>query len=635
MWRRALSRDRRDEQVFGVTILAAVAPIVVATFRALARGWRPVGDNGILVLRARDVLTEHHPLLGSWSSSSTLIGDSDFHINNPGPLYSDLIALPSKLLGPTVGLAVGVMLINAAMVVLAVIVARRSGGVGGAVMVGLATAVLGFVMGSELLFDVWQPNALILIYFAFLVLCWATSTGDLIMIPWMVGVGSLLVQTHLSYIYLVTLITALAATLAGVAARRRRQPVRRPLLATGAVVVVAWIQPVVDQFNGERNLTSLLTAASKDAPRVGAALGTRITGDALVLSQWWTRRSFLNGIPLSEVVGEGNNVPVASLAVAVVALVAVTTLLVGVTACRRFPDALRRMAVIAVGAVLGCWWTSMAMPVSAFGITPHQFRWIWPTAAFVTAAFGWAAFSLVRWTSVRLAVPVALLVTVAILNLPYHATPSGPTADRRFQSSVSELVDQLGVLEGRGVVAFDTRTLVFAEPYSGPLMAELQRRGIPFVVTDAAHTRQVGGSRRFDEEPPNADLRIWLDMGPPDAYDDPSIEAVAWVHPFSADDRRQLLSLEGQLREYFRSNGVTLSSAGRDAVRGQRLHHAETELNDMEDPFAALDARTAALEGWLQLPPGVERQLETYVDLYEQRNYATITLYAGPVDVTP
>src|SRR5918997_2617258 len=66
-----------------VAVLVAVnVPIVVATVRALVAGWQPLGDNGILLVRARDVGTSHNPLLGSWTSASLVL---DTHVNNPGP----------------------------------------------------------------------------------------------------------------------------------------------------------------------------------------------------------------------------------------------------------------------------------------------------------------------------------------------------------------------------------------------------------------------------------------------------------------------------------------------------------------------------------------------------------------------
>src|SRR5690606_34422588 len=48
----------------------------------------------------------------------------------------------------------------------------------------------------ELLYDVWQPNALVLPYLALLVVAAAVARGDPALVPWLVGLGSLVVQTH-------------------------------------------------------------------------------------------------------------------------------------------------------------------------------------------------------------------------------------------------------------------------------------------------------------------------------------------------------------------------------------------------------------------------------------------------------
>lgn len=179
----APAEDARAEWWSGraplVALLAFVnVPIAVATVRALARGWLPLGDNGILLVRARDVGTSHHPLLGSWTSASALVGKQ---FNNPGPLYSDALAPTVRLLGPWVGLAVGVMLVNIAASSLAVVAARRISGAESMVAIGLVVVGLQYAMGSELLFDVWQPNALLLPCLAFLVVATVLAAGDLTM----------------------------------------------------------------------------------------------------------------------------------------------------------------------------------------------------------------------------------------------------------------------------------------------------------------------------------------------------------------------------------------------------------------------------------------------------------------------
>ena len=47
--------------------VTVVLPIVIAVVRALAHGWFPIGDAALLAIRAYDVATPDHPLLGSWT----------------------------------------------------------------------------------------------------------------------------------------------------------------------------------------------------------------------------------------------------------------------------------------------------------------------------------------------------------------------------------------------------------------------------------------------------------------------------------------------------------------------------------------------------------------------------------------
>ena len=96
---------RPDRPVRWVLRSLAVVPIVVAVTRAVATGWLPVGDNGMLVVRAADVGTTHHPLFGSWTSASLTLG---VNVNNPGPLYQDLLAPFEWTMGRSFGLGVGV-----------------------------------------------------------------------------------------------------------------------------------------------------------------------------------------------------------------------------------------------------------------------------------------------------------------------------------------------------------------------------------------------------------------------------------------------------------------------------------------------------------------------------------------------
>ena len=87
----------------GIALLA-VAPIMVAVVRALVGHQMPLGDNGLITLRANDVLTSNHPWFGTWTSASLSTG-IDF--NNPLPLHFDWLALWVKPFGLAVGSVLG------------------------------------------------------------------------------------------------------------------------------------------------------------------------------------------------------------------------------------------------------------------------------------------------------------------------------------------------------------------------------------------------------------------------------------------------------------------------------------------------------------------------------------------------
>lgn len=507
-------------------------PVVVATVRTLAGGWLPLGDNGILLVRARDVGTTHNPLLGSWSSSSFVLGD---HVNNPGPLYFDALALPVRLLGPWVGLAVGVMLVNMAASTLAVVAARRLGG--DAVMVAVAAAVAGlqWTMGSELLFDVWQPNALILPTMAFLVLAAAVATGDTAMAPWLAGVGSLLVQTHLSLAPLVAAMVAAAALLAWRTGRHAGAPAwRRPLAWTAGVLALAWVLPVVEQFTSPSrgNLSRLAGAATEaEASIVGPTRAVRIVAEATVVRPWFTRSSYEDAVPLTP-----GGAPLPDTVGLVPALLVVAGLVaalvaVAVAARRARQTAVATLATVAVVALAVEVVALARSPVNPTGIAVHGMRWLWPVAALATATLVAALLVLLRahgsWGRRALVGAAVLALAIAAANLPtYRSRSWGPVALTAELPAARDLVADLDALDERGTVLFDPVGLRYAEPYSGLVLAALQDRGVPFVFDDEVLIRQFGEGRRNRGE---ATLRLWQVEGPDAADPPPGAERVAYA----------------------------------------------------------------------------------------------------------
>ena len=95
----------RREQFWRIGMIAMIIlPILVAVVRALRRHWFPIGDNALLYIRVRDTFTAHHPLLGSWTSASLIVGED---MNNPGPLHDDLLSPFAHLLSPGPATAIG------------------------------------------------------------------------------------------------------------------------------------------------------------------------------------------------------------------------------------------------------------------------------------------------------------------------------------------------------------------------------------------------------------------------------------------------------------------------------------------------------------------------------------------------
>ena len=214
------------------SLLIVITPIVVAAVRAVASGYRPVGDDGLLLVRIRDVGTSHTPLLGSWTSAS-LSGKVNF--NNPGPIYFDLVAPAVKVLGPWAGLVIGAMLVNAAAAVVSIVVAERVAGRAGLIAATATVAALEWTLGSAVLIDVWQPNALVLPAFAYVVCLWALASGWRWALPFVVGLASLLIQTHVGYTYLVALSLVGVVALCVWQERTARAPNRHVVAAPAAV----------------------------------------------------------------------------------------------------------------------------------------------------------------------------------------------------------------------------------------------------------------------------------------------------------------------------------------------------------------------------------------------------------------
>ncbi|MGH8983475.1 MAG: hypothetical protein ACRDY6_06310 [Acidimicrobiia bacterium] len=631
--------------LFVVCVIAALLPVAVAVGRAWHREWIPVGDDAYIAIRTHDVGTSQNPLLGSLSSAAT--SERTVH-NHPGPLLFEALALPARLLDGGAGIVLGVGLINALSVVGIAVFARRQGSVLLAALAIAITAALCWSMGSELLYEPWNPYVAILPVLLFLVLVWSVTCGDLVALPWMVAVGSLVVQINLSHVLVVPVLAVWALTVLvfDLRRRRRRDPAAWPLLRrrvqttggiAGVVLLAAWVQPLVEQFTADDggNVTRLVRAAGEQAQTSGYALGARVVASVVALPPWWFRPSFEESFIETQ---SPTGWQPGSLLPSVLALLGVAVVLAACirVARRNGHRPVVRALSVAVVALLAALLTAGRAPVDVLPNSAHSLRWLWPVAAFVFFA---VVATVLRLSPARRIPNVALVgglavVTVALASMNLPTSDQGTSSPRDSISRARELVDQLGVLDDEGTVLVVGPT-VFNDPYAPAIMADLQRRGIPFVIDPRyLSPRQVGSKREFTGS--NADVAVSVLFGNETVDPPAGTRRIAEVS-LSERDRRELTALERRMAAYLRQTGdVPLNEAGELALADGVLPVLAGQTPDAPiDPQPLLDSGELAFMVTAQLLdlPDTERDVfEQYPDLRLRWEKETVAVVVGPVD---
>ena len=630
-------------------VVAALLPIVVATARAISGDWFPIGDNAFFAVRAMDVGTRHHPLLGTWTSASVAAG---VDVNNPGPLFFEVLALPARLFGVASGLAIGSAALNAAAVVGIAVAAHRRGGPLGVLAAMVPTSILLWSMGSELLFDPWQPHSLLVSFLCLLVVVWSVASGDLGAVPWAVLLASLLLQTHLTYAILIPVLAAWALAGLALSIRRRRDEdregwptLRRKVTRTAAlavlVLVVCWAQSLYEQLagQGEGNLSRLARSTGADTEAVGLRTAARLVAAVLTNPPWILRPSFRDTFLAGN--GGANALQydgLPSLPGAVLALAALALVLALCTwdSRRRGDGPGVAVPVTAGAAVFGALLTVAQAPVGVLGLAAHQLRWLWPIGAMVGVAI---AFTLVRRVvaSGVSVVPVAGALTfvvagIAAANVPTFNQAAGPSADAAAIPIVAELDRQMGDLGDGGPVLIDLAGVRFAEPYTLALMAVLQRRGIEFVVPrdDEGMVRQLGPTRRFDGT--NA-TRVLLVREGQAIEQPPGTDRVAFVEGLDDDEQAELERLEARLVADLTEEPLRLNAEGREAVAEDVV--ASPEGMDPETTVESGLLAVLAERELVDADDGLRSRLERLVSLRRAADIETVAVFVGPLSAQP
>ncbi|HEV3451296.1 MAG TPA: hypothetical protein VG869_08830 [Acidimicrobiia bacterium] len=605
-------------RVFLVSVGLAVLPVIVAVVRAIARGWVPLSDDALFAIRARDVFSYHHfPLVGLDSSASLATSTT---LHHPGPLLFDVLALPVTVFGAGAGVALGIGLINVAAIVLIAVFAHRRGGPLLGAIAMTAAAGLAWTMGSEALFEPWQPFSLLLPFLCFLVLAWSVSCGDLLALPAAAVVGSLVLQTHLSYVLLVPVLAIWAVVMLVLKLRRdrneepvawprQRRQVARSVVVASSVFALCWVQPVLDQIIGQGNLGQLLSNAGPPKRTFGYGYGARVMASVVALPPWWFRPS------MNETLMPSMGFTVPSRLVAAASLLGLAAVLAGcawVAVRRRDRVASHAIGAVVVGLAAG-FATAGRIPITVFGLEAHVFWWLWPLSVFIFLA---VAATLARLVAARLrpALVIAFTVATAVfagLAVPTLAQGLSPNTRESAVPTARAIDSQLGRLQGKGPILIDPLLHSrLADPYGLAVLAELQRRGIPIVAKDSMLVGQLGSARRFTGT--NARSEIYLRVG-----DDPLLlpsgtPKVAEHQALSSREQRELSDLKTEIAGYIAEGRLRLTETGLKAVQrqgglpadpralfstGELVNLVQGHLLNVDHLWARRFERFASLEG--------------------------------------
>ena len=613
-------------------VAAAVLPIVVAVVRSIADDWYPVGDEAYFSIRARDVLTEHHPLLGTWTSASASAGEN---LNNPGPLLFDLLALPARL-DPHLGILVGAALINLAAIAGILLMARRRLGLPGVVGAAAMIAALAWPLGGQLLVDPWQPHVLLLPFLCFLVLVWGLVDDDATALPWAVGVGSLIVQTHVSYGVLVPALGLLGVGWLVVGRRDDLRSLARPALVAALVGLLCWSQPIAEELGpGTGNLTRIVESRGEDQETIGAELGARLVASMESVVPRWPRDSFRDTFQPVGLGRDGDGVPVldrvpssSGAALTYVALAAALAACLWLARRRPHPM-VGPLVIVAAATVLAVATSALQPVVFQYVVGPHQLRWLWPLAVFTTFAF---VAALTRLRGVAVPVLAGVAVLLGLLTVPAYDAGAGPNVDSWAADPIRDLTAQLADVELEAPVLVDTSGLGPFEPFSTPVMLELQLRGIEYQVEPEPLVRQLGDDREAD-----GTARTRLSFRQASAAVDPELDddQVAVVTGLDEDERARLDALDRELAATIEDEGLPLDEEGRQAVEDEWLPTVaafEAGEVDAAAVVASGDLWPVVEGGHLELDDEALARFEEQVDLHQRWVRRTVAIDVTPIE---
>jgi len=304
---------------------------------------------------------------------------------------------------------------------------------------------------------------------------------------------------------------------------------------------------------------------------------------------------------------------------------------------RRRRDLVTGAAAITVLVALAAGlFTAVRIPTDIFGVAAHQFRWLWPLGAFILFTILAAAARAWTGTTVRRILPVvgvlvALCLVFSIANLPTHDAGAGPAGDRYAIPVVRAMDRQLARAKIRGPVLLDVHDITFGDPYSAPLMLELQHLAVPFVVTDHSLIHQLGPGRNAAGA--GAVQRIFSLTGDrARTYTGPG-RRIAFHAGITRAERAELDRLTAKVRSDVEAGGVRLSAKGEQLVREGQFPALASD-QERRDPTALVDEGVlvaADQAGALALSPPFQSRVSRLAQLQLARFRQTVGVFLAPL----
>jgi hypothetical protein len=175
-------------------------------------------------------------------------------------------------------------------------------------------------------------------------------------------------------------------------------------------------------------------------------------------------------------------------------------------------------------------------------------------------------------------------------------------------------------LRGERSVLVDPQGLPFAEPYSVPVMVELERLGIPWYLDSPGLLRQVGSSRTYRG---GASVRMFLRMGDRARETPPGTHRVAFVDAITDAEADELVALQDELTPAI--NEGALAVEGPHTLSGAQLRDADYLFQS--GALAGLLARDV-----VEVPARWSAALRRYADLQYQSSRLTVAVFAEPLE---